>query len=58
MALSPDDFYAHALAATDDEQRLPVWDDLLPTYPDDLARADAETVAEAVSRSCRAGTPA
>ena len=35
---------------------LPVWDDLLPTYPDDLAQSDAEAVAEALTRSYRAGT--
>ena len=30
---------------------LPVWDDLLPAYPDDLAQADAETVARALQSS-------
>jgi diadenosine tetraphosphate (Ap4A) HIT family hydrolase len=30
---------------------LPVWDDLLPEYPDDPARIDAETVARAVAAS-------
>jgi hypothetical protein len=30
---------------------LPVWDDLLPEYPDDLAQADAETVAAALAGS-------
>jgi len=30
---------------------LPVWDDLLPEYPDDLAQRDAEAVARALSAS-------
>jgi hypothetical protein len=30
---------------------LPVWDDLLPEYPDDLAQNDAETVARALQVS-------
>ena len=30
---------------------LPVWDDLLPEYPDDLAQQDAETVARALANS-------
>ena len=30
---------------------LPVWDDLLPEYPDDLAQRDAETVARALTES-------
>ncbi|MFI1989445.1 hypothetical protein [Actinoplanes sp. NPDC020271] len=30
---------------------LPVWDDLLPVYPDDVAAADAATVAEALAIS-------
>ena len=30
---------------------LPVWDDLLPEYPDDLAQRDAETVARALQVS-------
>ena len=30
---------------------LPVWDDLLPTYPDDLAQRDAEAVARALAES-------
>ncbi|WP_244260233.1 hypothetical protein [Kitasatospora cineracea] len=30
---------------------LPVWDDLLPEYPADAARADAETVADALTAS-------
>ena len=32
---------------------LPVWDDLLPEYPDDLAQADAEAVARALGRATR-----
>jgi hypothetical protein len=30
---------------------LPVWDDLLPEYPDDHAQRDAETVARALTAS-------
>jgi diadenosine tetraphosphate (Ap4A) HIT family hydrolase len=30
---------------------LPVWDDLLPEYPDDLAQQDAESVARALANS-------
>jgi hypothetical protein len=30
---------------------LPVWDDLLPEYPDDLAQRDAETVARTLQQS-------
>jgi len=30
---------------------LPVWDDLLPAYPEDLAQADAEAVARALENS-------
>ena len=30
---------------------LPVWDDLLPEYPVDIARADAERVADALTAS-------
>ncbi|WP_436526908.1 hypothetical protein [Actinoplanes sp. HUAS TT8] len=30
---------------------LPVWDDLLPVYPDDVAEADAVKVAEALTKS-------
>jgi diadenosine tetraphosphate (Ap4A) HIT family hydrolase len=30
---------------------LPVWDDLLPAYPEDLAQADAESVARALQDS-------
>jgi diadenosine tetraphosphate (Ap4A) HIT family hydrolase len=30
---------------------LPVWDDLLPEYPDDLAQRDAEAVARALTES-------
>jgi hypothetical protein len=30
---------------------LPVWDDLLPEYPEDLAQADAESVGRAVEAS-------
>ncbi len=30
---------------------LPVWDDLLPEYPEDLAQADAETVGRALQAS-------
>jgi hypothetical protein len=30
---------------------LPVWDDLLPEYPDDLAQRDAETVARTLQHS-------
>ena len=36
---------------------LPVWDDLLPEYPDDLAQADAEAVAEALSGSYLTAAP-
>lgn len=40
---------------------LPVWDDLLPEYPDDLAQNDAETVARALhvsySSSSRSDPP-
>ncbi len=32
---------------------LPVWDDLLPEYPDELAVADAETVAAGLRESYR-----
>jgi diadenosine tetraphosphate (Ap4A) HIT family hydrolase len=32
---------------------LPVWDDLLPTYPEHVAQADAEAVARALAESCR-----
>ena len=30
---------------------LPVWDDLLPEYPDDVARADADEVVRALEAS-------
>lgn len=35
---------------------LPVWDDLLPAYPQDLAQADAEVVAAALEDSYSAGS--
>ena len=35
---------------------LPVWDDLLPEYPDELAQADAEAVARALQSSYPAGS--
>jgi hypothetical protein len=34
---------------------LPIWDDLLPEYPDHLAAADAEVVAGALTASYRSG---
>jgi diadenosine tetraphosphate (Ap4A) HIT family hydrolase len=37
---------------------LPVWDDLLPEYPDEIAQADAETVAAALADSYRAPSAA
>ncbi|MGH3252449.1 MAG: hypothetical protein ACRDOI_40405 [Trebonia sp.] len=58
MALRPDEFCNHALAAADGEGRLPlarmygswlvVWDDLLPGYPADMADADAAIAADSL----------
>ncbi|WP_300681964.1 hypothetical protein [Nocardioides sp.] len=35
---------------------LPVWDDLLPAYPDDLAQRDAELVVETLNASLAGGS--
>jgi hypothetical protein len=58
MALRPDEFYEHALAAADGERRplygswMVVWDDLLPEYPAEVADTDAAMVADALVASC------